>query len=121
MISDFFQWDALGGFIEKVGLSMTIWFVTIFVVYRLVMVFGVKVWDRFGPVIDAHFELIISMKDNLSKQTNLMQQTNDSINQRFAEQTDILKNNSKVLDEIKENQRQSCNLVVSNGIKRQDS
>lgn len=118
MISDFFQWDALGSFIEKVGLSMTIWFVTIFVVYRLIMVFGVKVWDRFGPVIDAHFELVISMKDNLSKQTNLMQQTNDSINQRFAEQIDILKDNSKVLDEIKENQRRSCNFVVTNGVKR---
>lgn len=119
MISDFFQWDALATFIEKVGLSMTIWFVTIFVVYRLIMVFGVKVWDRFGPVIDAHFELIISMKDNLSKQTHLMQQTNESLNQRFAEQTEILKSNSKALEEIKENQRQSCNfMVTSNGTKR---
>lgn len=119
MISDFFQWDALGSFIEKVGLSMTIWFVTIFVVYRLVMVFGVKLWDRFGPVIDAHFELILSMKDNLSKQTNIMQQTNDSLNQKFVEQIEILKSHSSTLEEIKQNQGVQCSYTVErNGIKR---
>ena len=111
MISDFFQWDALGSFIEKVGLSMTIWFVTIFVIYKLIMVFGVKLWDRFGPVIDAHFELIISMKENLSKQTHIMQQTNDSLNERFNEQT-------KVLEEIKNNQGRCGYTTERNGIKR---
>lgn len=121
MISDFFQWDALGGFIEKVGLSMTIWFVTIFVVYRLIMVFGVKVWDRFGPVIDAHFELIISMKDNLAKQTLLMENTKNAIEKNAVEALAEFRKNHESLNEIREGQKEAARcLLLEHGIKGED-
>jgi len=121
MISDFFQWDALGGFIEKAGLSMTIWFVTIFVVYRLIMVFGVKVWDRFGPVIDAHFELIISMKDNLAKQTHVMEEVKATIERHSAEALDEFKKNHEALYEIREGQKEAAKcLLTDHGIEREN-
>lgn len=112
MLSDFFHWEALGGFIEKVGIPMTTWFVTIFVVYKLIMVFGVKIWDRFGPVIDAHFELIISMKDNLAKQTQLMEITKATIEKNAIETLSEFRKNHEALNEIREGQKEAARCLL---------
>lgn len=111
MLEHLFNWGSVGEFVDKVGVPMTVWFVTIFLIYKFIYGFGIKLWDRFGPVIDAHFELVTSMKDNLSKQTFVMQQTNDMLEEKFSEQT-------KVLNEIKQGQGCNYNTAERNGIKR---
>lgn len=111
MLEHFFNWSSLGDFIDKVGLSMTIWFVTIFLLYKIFYTFGLKIWDRFGPLVDAHFELVISMKDNLSKQTHLIEQTNETLCTNLQEQKDFLKNSKEILLEIKDYQKHSVEVL----------
>lgn len=121
MIEHIFDWSILGGFIEKFGISITIWFFTVFILYRIFMVFGVKLWDRFGPIVDAHFELIISMKDNMAKQTHVMEEVKATIERHSAEALDGFKKNHEALYEIREGQKEAAKcLLTDHGIERKN-
>jgi hypothetical protein len=96
----------IADFIDKVGLSMAVWFVTIFLVYRVFYGFGYKIifkmWDKISPVIDAHFQLVYTMKENLTKQTDIMAKTQTLIEHKFNEQNSILKHHSDCLKDLKD-------------------
>lgn len=107
---DLFNWynalPNIADFIDKVGMSMAVWFVTIFLMYRVFYVFGYKlisrIWDKVSPVIDAHFQLVYTMKENLTKQTEIMSATQTVIEKKFNEQNSILEHHSECLKELKD-------------------
>jgi hypothetical protein len=111
-ISDLFSWhEALpnvGKFLNEVGFPMAIWLITIFILYKVFYSIGykalAKLWNKVEPIIDAHFDLVITMKDNLSKQTDIMSKTNSLIESKFDEQNGILSSHSEKLTEISDNQ-----------------
>ena len=116
----------LGDFINKVGFPVASWVLSIFILYKLGYKVGSKLWSKFEPMVDAHFDLVRTMKDNLSKQTDIMSRTNSIIEIKFDEQNEILSSHSEKLNEISINQIQHMKdhgiipmkAVGTNGIKR---
>lgn len=111
-ITDLFNWHEalpnIGEFFNKIGFPMATWLITVFILYKVFYSIGykalAKLWTKVEPIIDAHFDLVITMKDNLTKQTDIMSKTNSIIESKFNEQNEILASHSDKLAEISENQ-----------------
>lgn len=132
--SGLFNWHEalpnIGEFFNKVGFPMGVWFITVFLVYQVFYRIGykaiAKLWTKIEPIIDAHFDLVQTMKDNLSKQTDLMSKTNSIIENKFDEQNRILEIHADKLAEISVNQVKHMQdhgiypmkATIGNGIKR---
>lgn len=132
-ISGLFNWHEalpnIGEFFNRVGFPMAVWLITIFLFYQVFYRVGykalAKLWSKIEPIIDAHFDLIGTMKDNLSKQTDLMSKTNYIIENKFNEQNIILEVHADKLAEISDNQKKHMidhgifpMKATGNGIKR---
>lgn len=111
-ISDLFNWHEalpnIGKFFNEVGFPMGVWLITVFILYKVFYSIGYKamskLWSKIEPMIDAHFDLVRTMKDNLTKQTEIMSKTNVLIESKFDEQNAILASHSDKLEEISTNQ-----------------
>lgn len=107
-LGSLFDWHEalpnIGEFFNRVGFPMGVWLVTIFIMYKVFYSVGYKalskLWNKVEPIMDAHFELVTSMKDNLSKQTEIMSATNVLIETKLDKHTVILENHSLALDQM---------------------
>jgi hypothetical protein len=122
-MSSLFNWHEalpnIGDFFNKVGFPMGVWLVTVFILYKLFYTIGYKalskLWNKVEPIMDAHFELVTSMKDNLSKQTEIMSATNVLIETKLDKHTIILEDHSKALDRMLKMSEKRNELLEQNG------